>query len=808
MIDEFSEDSETENEEPIEEDSSVDLSPEQSAERDSIQYSGYYDHKTLPKYLQDCLRSIKDDVNRECRPVRDRQIPFWKRNDAFWKGLQRGLYSELAGDYITSRELRDFEELGDVDFDDFERCINVMKAHGETIIAALSARLPSPKFLPKDADNPNDISEAKGSQKASELISLHNDATLKVIKGLFHLYVHGLTFSYKQYNRDKRFGIVKTPKIEFVDVNREINTCPICSSPIEEMPQNSLEPVICSTCNNVIPEPIVENVTEQVPKVHAWDETPCGRTLIEVYGPLHVTVPHYISDLNFAGFLRLDTDLDIALIKEIFPDLFEDESEQNSLEGNRDTHREDRMPVDQPFYEGQSISTVSRLWIRPWMFNRLGRDKKDEIVELKKLFPNGCYSVWINDDVFAEATDESLDDCWTATIDPTSEYIHADPRCNSIIPIQKMINDLCSLTLETIEESIPINFVDPSVVDLKELINHPANPGDFLGAKAKSGLSLDSSFASTTPAQLGRGIEQFTQYLDSMGQFVLGAFAPLTGGNVQGGSNTLGEYNKSIEQSMQRQGLTWKTISKWWCESLKKAVIIYKNNMIADEHFTKKLGNNSYTNVWIKKSEFVGEIGEVIVDNSEQLPVTWAQQRAMVMDMLAQKNPQFEAVLFHPENSYMMWELIGLTNMYIPGDISREKQLREIYDMMQSEPVPAPIDPMMMQMNEGQPPEVDPATGEPMPMMDPNMMQQMQSSVPVDLEVDDHIVHAEVIKAFLSSEQGQQLKIDNPPAFDNIHMHLQAHLQAMQEQAMKQAMQQGAGSDVSSNNQEEQPVVN
>jgi hypothetical protein len=369
------------------------------------------------------------------------------------------------------------------------------------------------------------------------------------------------------------------------------------------------------------------------------------------------------------------------------------------------------------------------------MFNRLYDE--NQIALLKEAFPNGCYTVWINDDDLAEVCDESLDDCWTVTECAISEYIHADPLENVLIPIQRMLNDLVNLTMETIETGISINFADPQVVNIPELANHHASPGDFIPAKARAGQSLDSAFASTQPSTLSQSIEPFNSYLTESAQFVLGSFPSIYGG-PQGGSRTLGEYQKSNENALQRLSIPWKSLASAWGKTMKKAVMLFINNMIEDEHFTKPLGGTSFINVWIKKIDTTGKLGDIVIDNSEQLPVAWQQRRELFMQILNQQppNPQLLQVIMHPENINMAWQMIGLSELYIPGDSDRDKQLKEIYEMISG--IPAQID-----------------------------------------EFDDPNIHMQVIKAFMVGDVGQNLKVSNPQAYQLIQQHYQQHQQSI-----------------------------
>jgi hypothetical protein len=171
--------------------------------------------------------------------------------------------------------------------------------------------------------------------------------------------------------------------------------------------------------------------------------------------------------------------------------------------------------------------------------------------------------------------------------------------------------------------------------------------------------------------------------------------------------------------------------------------------MVVDENFVRTQGSN-FLNVWVRKTELTGDVGDVTPEVSEALPVSWTQKRDVVMNLMQMKDPVIGGILAHPENASMIAATIGLPDLYIPGDDDRNKQLQEIAQMVQQEPVPG------------------------------MMGGDMQSSVPITPELDNHPVEAEVCRAWLKSELGQDAKVNNPAGYANVLAHLKEHLMAAQ----------------------------
>ena len=118
----------------------------------------------------------------------------------------------------------------------------------------------------------------------------------------------------------------------------------------------------------------------------------------------------------------------------------------------------------------------------------------------------------------------------------------------------------------------------------------------------------------------------------------------------------------------------------------------------------------------------------------------------------------------------------------MPTEDDRFKQLVEISILLKAQPIPA-TDPM------GQP-ILDPMTGQP----------QMHSSVPVDPELDNHMIEAQTCRTFLISEDGLDAKINNEAGYMNVRAHMLEHLNIMRSQMPGPVETGAAGGETSGAN--------
>jgi len=131
------------------------------------------------------------------------------------------------------------------------------------------------------------------------------------------------------------------------------------------------------------------------------------------------------------------------------------------------------------------------------------------------------------------------------------------------------------------------------------------------------------------------------------------------------------------------------------------------------------------------------------------------------------KDPEITRILADPANINWIKDTIGLTEIVVPGEDSRAKQMREIAQLLQSGPIQSATP--------------DPMTGA--------MVPKTMPSIGIDELFDEHAVEFGECVRWANSDAGQQAKIDDPQGFENVRAHALMHKQAMMR---KQAMMANA----------------
>jgi ssDNA-binding Zn-finger/Zn-ribbon topoisomerase 1 len=733
--------------------------------------------KQVDEDIQRLLKEVVSHFDREDRQIRERQIRTWRRLKLFWEGFQKAWYSEVAHDWRIWDEV----QTDDTQQSYYDKPINVFRAYLESIIAALSVVVPPIKCFPDDADNTLDLATAKAGDKIAELIYKHNDVSLLWLHALFIFCTEGMVGCYNYPESDEHFGMYAEEEKEEVTEEHELINCPKCGYTLEDKELNhevgelreekqeqqqedefttvlqrdtsDYDIEMCPACGETI-QPEVKNESFLVTRIIGVTHKPKTRIMMDCYGGLYVKIPVYARKQSDCPYLIFSYETHYANAIEKYEHLH---GAFSSKEGARKiaTSTGPKDPYEQwgrlsPQYQGAYPTnnvTIRSAWLRPAAFNIL--QNEDDSKRLKKLYPNGCKVTLVNDE-FGDAVNERLDDAWTLTYNPLSDYLHHDPLGLLLVSIQEITNDIISLTLQTIEHGIGQTFADPAVLNFNAYRQMESVPGGIYEAVPKTGHTIGDGFHEIKTANLSPEVMPFAQNIQSLAQLVSGALPSLFGGQLQG-SETASQYSMSRSQALQRLQNVWKIFTIFWKQIFGKAIPAYIQEVKEDERNVQRDKDGNFINVFIRKAELEGKIGSIELEAAENLPLTWSQKKDMIMQLFSAANPEILAILGSPENLPVIREAIGLTDFFVPGEDDRDKQYDEIKLLINSEPIP---------------------TGDPMNPEAP--------SVDVEPIMENHAIEFEICRKWIVSDAGRQTKIDNEPGYRNVLLHGKAHYMQMQ----------------------------
>ena len=403
---------------------------------------------------------------------------------------------------------------------------------------------------------------------------------------------------------------------------------------------------------------------------------------------------------------------------------------------------------------------------------------------------------------------------------------------DSLVQVQERYNVLSNMQAETYEYGIPPIYADPQVLDFDALANQIAEPAAHFPARARPGQPLAAGFFQPQPARVPPDmVEHQQELIGPVAQFLTGLFPAIFGGNMEDVKTASG-YALARDQAMGRLGLVWRRTKQFYADVLLLAVDCFRQNRPADAEIPL-LGPDGVLDArTIRTADLKGNVC-AHPEADETYPRLKSQQRAVLQQLFTLNEPLIQEALTEPANIGYIKNVLGLTELVVPGEDSRNKQLREIQQLLASTPIVVEMQPpgSVAQAGVAQAfrPEAFSSTAEPadaakkgltpegatyntarsegatpgLPAANgvgPSMGEAANSyhsssstdhgtrntghvlvlpSVPVDQLLDNHAVEFEECKRWANSEAGQAARMTNPAGFANVRAHAEAHLRAL-----------------------------
>src|SRR5574343_143045 len=523
------------------------------------------------------------------RPTREIMIKIWKYLDLLWTGIANFYWNSTSNQWkpITYDDVRHLSESADIDPPLLNTTINMLRPYGESIIGALTTAMPANKYYPADADSINDINTARADINIEKKIAPDNEMKLKIVQMIMNLLTGGFFAAYNYSHASESYGTVSKPIFDTKRFRITTSTCPECGyellvdkNPEEDSTDDAknveigmnetinegleqlespgpdvtgliepeepeIESLQCPNCSQLVQPMMNQDIQEE--QIQTGDIIiPKCRQLIDIYGPLSVKIPAHASKKEEVLWCILEDEIHESYARYEYP-----KYRSEFKPGPKDDLAYDRWARSQ--YENmgelnQYYVTRRRVGLRPSGYHIVGDEESPE--QLNKLFPKGLMAVFMNQNLlFIEESE--MDDHWTFSFNPIYRRLYGDPLLKAGIPLQEAANDLFQQELETIKYAIPMGFADPANFDFQAYQQSKAQPGLIYPMKTPPGGKLQDAIAETRTASLPKEVDVLEQKLEKYFQFVLGVFPSVFGGEASG-SKTLGEYEQSRAQALQR----------------------------------------------------------------------------------------------------------------------------------------------------------------------------------------------------------------------------------------------------------------
>jgi hypothetical protein len=761
-------------------------------------------NEQLPERLQEALRRLVFQFSTESELSRRQEIRRIKQAHQFWRGLQYLWWSERDQNWHLPFEQKLSDGATIEDLPRYEFVTNIYQAFGLSIVSVLSQDVPRVRFFPSSAQAEEDVAAAKAATEVAGLIERNNRIGNLIVDEAFNLWTDGKVGAYVRFVVDgQRFGFHPETEIAAreVKLGDDVYVCPECgaetvapssvgaqhAAPADTSPHTSSPRAVilseaknlsspsdeaageilrvdtsgpqddgsshasCFACGALLTEEdFVAAETITVPAAQTRLRVPNGQEVITIVGGLEMKTPPWANEMHEYPYIQWNMEVHQARLRAAYPHAA-DKIGPPVANAMQEYERLARLAQSQggPLTEGGDFNinliTFQRTWLRPWAFFAL--DDKSLRDELLELFPDGAYAAFAGD-AYCESRNENMDDHWRVLHALPGDGSSGRPALgDALISVQERFNTLSNLQIETYEYGIPPIYADSEVLDFDALQNQTAEPGAHYPARAKPGQSLAAGFFQPAPAEVPPDLaEHAANLMGPVAQFLTGAFPALFGG-VMSNTDTAAGYAMARDQAMGRIGLVWRRMKFFHADIMLLAADCFRRNRPHDVEVTLLGAGAAFESKWIRLADLKGNLFSY-PETDEQYPTLWSQQRGVLLQLLANPDPQIQAVLAHPENMALMKRLIGLEEFVIPDEESRTKQYREIAQLVAESPVIH-----------------DPGTG----------AETVAPSIVPDEFADNHAVELEICKRWFSSDAGQVAKIEAPAGYANVRAHAMLH---------------------------------
>lgn len=728
-------------------------------------------NEALPKELQLELWSLLTSLENGDELARRVEIRNILKRRLFFKGLQYWWWNEKNGQWypptITASDTLSTGERPDDDqLPTFMHVTNIFQAFGVSLMSVLSQNTVPARFWPQSMKQPVDVATAKNATKVVDVIHRNNAMGNKADDASFYLWVDGFLGGYVRYVADgEKFGYDQKPIMEEqeAEIAPALDVCWECAESYE--PGTNFG--VCPTCGKELDS--VEAMSGMVPVQTGTEDVPRGQEVIDIVPALNLKRSMWADEQK--DFLYLDwvTDLHRATAKATYPHA-ETLIDAGAGESGGGTDIYERL-ARRLLYDGTAglyrttgsnlpdLGTFHRAWLRPRAFwNIVDKEKRAKLLEL---FPKGCYSAWFGD-VYCESRNESMDDKWRTMHAMPGEGQVRETLGSAMIPAQEQLNDAVNLVFETAMNGVPEGFASDDVVDFEARKQQTALPGAISPVSLTGNQDIRSKMMFTEAVEPSASLVKYMGELFSIiPQFLIGVFPALFGGDT-GTNDTLGGIAIQRDQALGRVGRVWRRMQQFWADLDLLAVQCFAKNRTEDVEYAVLGPGDEFKSETIALEDIKGNL-VAFPEVDQQYPVLQAQIRGLMLNLMNNQDPLFQAVIQEPANMSYVFRTIGLTDMEVPAEDSRLKQQREIEQLLKEKPLPG---------------ELNPQTGLP----------QMLPSFAPDWDLDNHAVEATEGKKWANSEAGQAARRDTPAGFENVKLHVMAHIQMDKAQQLQAAL--------------------
>jgi len=754
------------------------------------------------------LKALVTKAEKRDYPARLVEVVNAWESALFYRGFQF-LFPLRGGGWIVPNETSGYGPSAQIDLSLLPT--NIYSARAQMIIAALTRAVPNTRFGPADGNSDADITGAESAEQFLKVINRNIDKIMVQNDASRYAWTDGRWVYWSRFERDgQRFGWEEDdepdsliPENEPAEGEAPQSTVEAAAAEVsDESVETAEETEITQSVEGEAEETPADEEQEEREDVPEVKRTPRGQEVRTCHGKLESkVVPMMANSQAEADVVILEWEVDLSRAKGMFPWVADEIRAGTGAPADGEIARLARQNVklgmQSSYVTSDSIAadcTIKRAWLRPSWFMHIPKEKAHIRDKFLSTFPNGCLACYAGD-VLAYVRDESMDDSISIGQAYSGDGQNRNAMGTSTMPIQKRLNNWLDLMNDFFVRAIPKKWMDNKTFNVEAVRGQTNIPGDIGAFKWRAGVPAEELIfvepAVVPPAPLADFIKE---YSGPLAELLSGAYPALAGGDV-GTADSGVAIATQRDSALGRLAPTWHSLKK--CEAESDRQLVRWGARCRDNSINERIPGGEVIKLEINdlKANIMA-----YAESDENFPETYTQKKNNINQIFqdAAKNPVLGEVLYNPANIELFQNLNGLSDLYIPQVLSRNKQLGEIQLLLTTTPVPNPkvavaheaMGRIEQLIEESQDPE----------QIQQGKLQIMQaeqqisalpqevSSIPIDAEVEDNDTEAKTCWQWLNGVDGRKAKHLNEAGYENVRLHYLEHKQAA-EQASAGAQQ-------------------
>jgi hypothetical protein len=566
--------------------------------------------------------------------------------------------------------------------------------------AVMGQAAPRVKALPDDAENPDDMRNARNADVNIRDIWVKQRVDAHWNSIAFHQYTTGPAFIHTYFCNDAtKYGSTNEPKFD-----------------IGQTPEG-------------LPVPML------VGQMHY----PNGDVEIEIDSVLEVAVPWQAKDLFGCDWLRREK----MRSKYVLLDRYE---EGDRLEQWRDGCPPDSSRSTSATVAAEVSSAVStpsgvaetrrpnewrhhEYWLSPVQFQCINEKPTREL--FKERFPKGLYIGMVGD-IIVDLRDENKCDVWAVCRVGRQDKINEPPICADAMPLQRAMNDLWGMSIETVLRAITQTIVDSQLLDRQAMNTNEAVPAEIIPTALPVDGDISKRIYQIPPARLSDQVVPLISLLRTAWQDITGIRPEISGG---------GQPTQTYHEAKQRRDQALAQLAPQAREMRYAAEQVARNAVLARARYGQGIAKAQRRGAYGIETD-TADITQLSpngwhCESDDNFPMTAADRRDAVFSMLKDFPPEIQQALsiLDPMNIEEIFELLQVPGFESMVRDQVNKTLSDIQQLLQGQPTSTP---------EGPQPSI---------MPDP---------------FENHAIAANVFAKWMVSETGRQARQQQAQGFANV----------------------------------------